>query len=67
MTSQTSSVRLEREGPVATIILSRTEARNAVNPETADALSQAFLSFENDGSAHVAVLLGRRRYVLRWR
>jgi enoyl-CoA hydratase/carnithine racemase len=34
-------VRIEKQGPVTTVVLHRPEARNAVDRETADALSAA--------------------------
>jgi enoyl-CoA hydratase len=52
------AVRAERNGPVTTVILSRPEARNAVDRTTADALAEAFAAFEHDDSASVAVLWG---------
>jgi len=52
------SVRVETQGPVTTVILSRPQARNAVDPETARALSDAFRAFEADPEASVAVLWG---------
>ncbi len=52
------SVRVEDRGPVRTVILSRPEARNAVDRETADALTRAFREFESDPGARVAVLWG---------
>ena len=52
------SVRLETDGHVTTVIHSRAEARNAMDPDSADALAEAFLAFEADDSAHVAVLWG---------
>ncbi len=52
------SVRVERNGPVVTVILSRPEARNAVDRPTADALTEAFRAFEGDPTALVAVLWG---------
>ena len=51
-------VRVERAGPLTTIIIDRPEARNAVDPETAAALTDAFLAFEADSGARVAVLTG---------
>jgi enoyl-CoA hydratase len=53
-----SSIRIEKSGPVTTVILDRPEARNAVDRTTADLLSRAFLEFEQDAAAHVAVLWG---------
>ncbi len=52
------SVTIERNGPVATVILSRPRARNAVDRATADALAQAFLALEVDDSVKVSVLFG---------
>lgn len=52
------SVRVERQGAVTTVILSRPEARNAVDRPTAEALTEAFLAFEADPEARVAVLWG---------
>ncbi|MFJ5533958.1 crotonase/enoyl-CoA hydratase family protein [Streptomyces sp. NPDC093261] len=51
-------VRIERQGYVTTVVLSRPEARNAVDGPTAAALADAFRAFEEDGSARVAVLWG---------
>lgn len=56
MTAET--VRIERSGPVTTVILDRPEVRNAVDRPTAEALSEAFLAFERDADSHVAVLWG---------
>lgn len=52
------SVRVERSEGVFTILLDREDARNAVDRATADALADAFRSFEADPDAHVAVLHG---------
>lgn len=51
-------VRVERDGPVTTVIIDRPEARNAVNRPTAEALFAAFDEFDRDESASVAVLCG---------
>jgi enoyl-CoA hydratase len=51
------TVRTERDGPVMTVVLSRPEARNAVDRKTADALADAFGDFEAS-DASVAVLWG---------
>jgi enoyl-CoA hydratase len=53
-----SHVRVERDGPVTTIVLDRPEARNAVDGPTADALADAFRAFEADDQARAAVLWG---------
>jgi enoyl-CoA hydratase len=52
------AVRVERRGPVLTVVLSRPEVRNAVDRETAQALADAFRAFEADEEARVAVLFG---------
>nr|WP_312882695.1 crotonase/enoyl-CoA hydratase family protein [Streptosporangium album] len=52
------TVRIERDGPVATVVLSRPEARNAVDGPTAAALADAFRDFDADPDAAVAVLWG---------
>ena len=54
----TDPVRVERNGPVTTVIINRPEARNAVNGPTATALYAAFDEFDRDDSASVAVLWG---------
>lgn len=51
-------VRIEKEGPVWTVIHSRAEARNGMDPDSAQALKDAFLEFEDDADARVAVLWG---------
>lgn len=52
------SVRVEKRGPVTTVILDRPHVRNAVNGPTALALYEAFDEFDRDESASVAVLWG---------
>jgi enoyl-CoA hydratase len=52
------SVRVERRGPVFTVILARPEVRNAVDRATAEALTAAFREFEADAEAAAAVLWG---------
>src|SRR5688572_22422346 len=51
-------VRIERNGPVFTVVMSRPEAKNAVDRHTAQELSEAFLQFEREPEAKVAVLFG---------
>jgi len=51
-------MRIEKSGPVTTVVLDRPQVRNAVDRETADALAGAFRAFENDGEARAAVLWG---------
>lgn len=52
------AVRIEKKGKVWTVIHSRPEARNAMDPESADALVSAFQSFDKNPDAAVAVLWG---------
>jgi len=47
-------VRVERRDRVLTVIHSRPEARNAVDPDHAEALYQAFVAFDADETADVA-------------
>lgn len=51
-------VRIEREGPVFTVVLSRPAVRNAVDRATAEQLADAFRTFDADDAAKVAVLWG---------
>src|SRR6476661_2316744 len=51
-------VRIERDGPVTTVVLHRPERRNAVDGPTAHALADAFRAFDADETAQVAVLYG---------
>ncbi|MCH8503602.1 MAG: crotonase/enoyl-CoA hydratase family protein, partial [Ectothiorhodospiraceae bacterium] len=52
------AVRIEKNGPVTTVILDRKQARNAVDPDTAGELYRAFLDFEADDDARVGVFWG---------
>ncbi len=51
-------VSVEKSGRVTTVILSRPAVRNAVDAKTAEALAEAFLAFERDRDADVAVFFG---------
>lgn len=51
-------VRIERQEHVTTVVLSRPQARNAVDGPTAAELAAAFRTFEADDDARVAVLWG---------
>jgi enoyl-CoA hydratase len=53
-----TGVRIERDGPVTTVLLSRPERRNAVDRPAATALAAAFREFDEDEAAAVAVLHG---------
>ena len=52
------AIRIEKDGPVWTVIHDRPEARNAMDPESADALTAVFLEFDADKDASVAVFYG---------
>jgi enoyl-CoA hydratase len=47
------SVRVEKSDHVTTVILSRIERRNAVDRETAAALTAAFEAFDRDDACRV--------------
>jgi enoyl-CoA hydratase len=51
-------MRVEREGPVVTVILDRPAHKNAVDRAAAEELADAFRSFDIDDTARVAVLHG---------
>ncbi|MBI1318858.1 MAG: crotonase/enoyl-CoA hydratase family protein [Candidatus Hydrogenedens sp.] len=52
------SIRVEKHEGVTTVILDRPEVRNAVDVDTAHALTAAFDEFDHDPSQHAAVLWG---------
>ncbi len=52
------NVSIDKRGPVSVVTLARPHVRNAVDGATARTLHQAFLDFEQDAEAHVAVLHG---------
>ena len=52
------AVRVEKNEHVTTVVHNRPDARNAMDPESANALVDAFLAFEADDNAYVAVLWG---------
>ena len=52
------AVRLEKKDAIATIVLERPEARNAVDGPTERALTDLFREFERDDALRVAVLWG---------
>ena len=51
-------VRVEKNGPVTTVVIDRPDRRNAVDGPTAALLADAFRQFDADESAEVAVLWG---------
>lgn len=52
------TVRIERQGKVATVVHSRPEARNAMDPESAEALTRAFLELDGDEETAAIVFWG---------
>jgi enoyl-CoA hydratase len=52
------AVRIEKAGPVTTVILDRPEVRNAVDRDAANALAAAFRAFDADEEAKVGVFFG---------
>jgi enoyl-CoA hydratase len=55
-----AKVAVDKEGPITIVAIDRfAEARNAVDPETAELLRAAFLAFDADDSQAVAILTGR--------
>jgi enoyl-CoA hydratase/carnithine racemase len=52
------TVRLERDGHVATIVIDRPERRNAVDPETSQAMSAAVSELDADPEVWVILLTG---------
>ncbi|MSR13914.1 MAG: crotonase/enoyl-CoA hydratase family protein [Gammaproteobacteria bacterium] len=52
------TVRVEKNGAVTTVIHHRPEARNAMDPASAEALVAAFANFDADPDASVAVFWG---------
>jgi len=55
-----AKVAVEKQGPITVVAIDRfAEARNAVDPETALLLREAFLAFDADVAQSVAILTGR--------
>jgi enoyl-CoA hydratase len=52
------SIRVEKDGPVTSVTLSRPDVRNAVDRDTATELADAFRDFDRDDDALVGVLFG---------
>ncbi len=51
-------IRFEAQGPVVLVTIDRPEAMNALDPETSDALVEAWRRFRDDDGLRVAVLTG---------
>jgi enoyl-CoA hydratase len=52
------TIRTKKDGDIAIVAIDRPEARNAVDPGTAEELFRAFVEFDRDEEAKVAVLTG---------
>jgi E-phenylitaconyl-CoA hydratase len=58
MTPSSPTVLYEQADKIVTITINRPEAMNAIDPETQDALVQAWTRFRDDDTAWVAILTG---------
>src|ERR1700716_1451990 len=56
--TETDAVLVERDGPVTIVSINRPHCRNAVDGATARKLYDAFLAFDADEAASVAVFTG---------
>ena len=54
-----STVLYEQAGKIVTITINRPDAMNAIDPETQDALVQAWTRFRDDDGAWVAILMSQ--------
>src|SRR3954452_15369849 len=53
-----AGLRVERDGHVVTLILSRPEAGNSIDPETASALRQTWDDIQHDEDVWVVIVTG---------
>lgn len=53
-----AKINVEKQGRTTVISITRPEVRNAVDGETAQALADAFRTFDQDGESDVAILYG---------
>jgi enoyl-CoA hydratase len=60
--SEADTVLIERDGPITIVSINRPHCRNAVDGATARKLFDAFLAFDADDSASVAVFTGTGGY-----
>ena len=56
--NEPAPVRVEKKGPITTVVLHRPSSRNSVDGPTAARLAEAFRAFDADEDAAVAVLYG---------
>jgi crotonobetainyl-CoA hydratase len=52
------AVRLDVDGRVAVVTIDRPEARNAIDPETSQALNDAFVAVERDDDVWISIITG---------
>jgi enoyl-CoA hydratase len=60
--TETDAVLIERDGPITIVSINRPHCRNAVDGATAPKLYDAFLAFDADNDASVAVFTGTGGY-----
>ena len=60
--TEANTVLVERDGPVTIVSINRPHCRNAVDGATARKLYDAFLAFDSDEAASVAVFTGTGGY-----
>src|SRR4051794_41823999 len=60
--TESDAVLVERDGPVTVVSINRPHCRNAVDGATARKLYDAFLAFDADEAASVAVFTGTGGY-----
>jgi methylglutaconyl-CoA hydratase len=56
--SELTTLRVERDGPIARVTLARPDIRNAFDEVTIEELTRVFLSFADDAETRVVVLAG---------
>jgi enoyl-CoA hydratase len=52
------TIRVDKDGDITIVTIDRAEARNAVNPDMALAMFNAFMTFERDPNQKIAILTG---------
>lgn len=54
-----SNISIEKQGRITIVSIDRKRVRNAVDGDTAQELAEAFMAFDNDADADVAILHGK--------
>ena len=62
--SLSETVETQQIGKVLLIAINRPEKRNAVDPNTAEQLVEAFTKFDKDPDSSVAVLYGKGEFII---